>query len=529
MASQLYSTILIHSQLKGEKVDLKFRFPRYITMILIFYILAHLNYSINTKLKDIQNEFLKKKLELAKVQQLRHFRHSADFGKIYISVQPTSSISRSSRRVSTNPDRQQVASIPEEPVTNNRQKRRERSILIPTIVGKSVKGSAHQALLHSRQRARANTAKPTASKIGSQRSYQKAKENSGSKSSSSLQQHEKERLPQEDQNYLPPPLKKDFIALQGFIARNALRRSHTIGLHHSMFLSWFLNSSGKELPFLSMDTILRYATAIQTTTFPLIPSAVKHPILFILYFAKTAFSDHTQNITMSKNFVWNNEKATGDIEKSTIYLMQQIKSTTRSDVYLIHEVSIIRLRGIGKVGKCRSWTFMSTENAKDLKTLLHNCSIRRKSKINKKFNVHHREKESKRLTKSSILALAELHPRLKMFMFALNILRRFSKGDIDANISPSQLLCETMSMFPTHLQLRDKIGHWYRLLNRTVLWGKDIVSELHSFDNILKQVSSKATIYEITMCSKDELCFSGSMPSSYFKDGELPTFSMIAS
>jgi hypothetical protein len=482
--------------------------------------------SINTKLKEIHNDFSKQTTERSKLQQSRHYQQPIDSVKMDVAVTPTPTI-RGSRRVSNNVERQQVASIPEgnEPVSTNKQKK-IRSILIPTIVGKSVKGSAYQAQLHSRARARSSTSKTVQGRSNSQRiSNQKGKDNSGSKTSSksSTSQQEKDKVSEEEQNYLPPPLKKLFMALQSILAAKSLRRSHTIGLHQSMLLSWFLDSEGKELPFLSMDTILRYATALQTITFPLVPSAVTNPIPFILYFAKTAFPDHTKNINISKNFVWNNKKATGNLEKSTIYLMQRIMSTKSSNVYLMHEISVVHLKGIGKVGKCRSWTFIGNKNAKDFKNWIKDSNQRN---FNKKNSIYHREKDSNKVTQVSTLSLMALHPSLKMFMFALNILRRFARGDIDVSISPTQLLHETMSNFPTNIQLRNRIGHWYRLLKRTVLWGKDIAEKLLSFEKILKHVCSEPNTYEMAVCAKDELCFSGSVPCE-IKDGEFKNHTMF--
>jgi len=447
---------------------------------------------------------------------------------------------------------QQVASIPEENVPTSQSKEQKvqekRSILIPTIVGKSVVGSAQHALLQSRARARAST---TRTAPVSQRAPQKTRDNqnsaakSGSKTQSKLQ-------PQENTNsekgrlYLPALLLKEFMALQSFIAAKSLRRSQTVGIHQSTLVSWFCNLNGKELPFLSMDTILGHATGVQTTIFHLVQPAVANPIPFILYFAKTAFPDSTKNITISKNFVWNNEKATGDRDNPTMYLMKQIISSKRVNVHMIHEICCIHLKGIGKTGRCRSWVLISSKDSNDIKPWIKDSDQRAvKSFARKKCDISKREKESNRVTKTAKLALLVLHPSLKMFMFALNILRRVARGEVDDNTpSPTQLLRETMSTFSANTQIRyvmivsfylttgvsfldlplpgklnrNGIGTWYRLLSRTVIWGQDII-DAHSFDKMLKYIGSKPSTYDIVDCSKDELCISGSVPCD-FKDGE---------
>ena len=92
---------------------------------------------------------------------------------------------------------QQVASIPEENVPTSQSKEQKvqekRSILIPTIVGKSVVGSAQHDLLQSRARTRAST---TITAPASQRAPEKTPDNqnsaakSGSKTQSKLQPQE---------------------------------------------------------------------------------------------------------------------------------------------------------------------------------------------------------------------------------------------------------------------------------------------------------------------------------------------------
>lgn len=496
--------------------------------------------SIDLKMKEIHHDFTKQTNERIKVLRSRYnFMQSIGSVKVDVSAPSTLAI-RTSRRIPSNTERPQVASIPEEneaaPINKEKKKR---SILIPTIVGKSVKGSAYQAQLHRRASARVGSSKIVQGRSTSQRvSTQKGRDTgtkssskptasssksflSASKSPSSNQ--EKEKKGEEERNYLPPLLKKHFTTLQSFVTAKALRRSQSYRLYQSMILNYFLDLEGKELPFLSMDTITRYGTALQTTIFPLVPCAVADPTLFLLYFAKNAFQDPSKTVTLSKNFVWNaqNLKTTGNVEKTTIFFMQKMMCTTSSDVYLIHELSAIRLKFIGKVGKCRSWVYIGESKTKDFKNLLKDST---KSSRNRpsKDTIYRREKESNKVIQMSHLALAALQPNMKMFMFALNMLRRCSKGDIDTKISPAQLLRETMFTFPPNIQLKNRVGYWYRLLKRTIFLDKAIIGEVLSLEKILKQLCSEPDAYDIVVCSNDDLCLSTSVPCD-FKDGKSST------
>jgi len=374
-----------------------------------------------------------------------------------------------------------------------------------------VKGSAQQALMRSRQRARANTKRAIPSKPNSQRT----RESSSSKSAHTSSQQDKIAKLQEPRNYLPPSIQKEMIYLQAFFANKKLRLSQTVGISQTMFVSWLTNSAGKEMSFLAMETILHYATAMNATMFPLVASAVVNPIPFILYFAKNAFPDTSKNITLSKNFVWNKNKVTGDLDNPSLYVMQKLMSSKHFDAFLIHEISVKHLKGIGKIGTCRSWVYTSQKDARNVKAWAKGISIRATSAYRKKHDLLRREKESLKLLKASQFAILFLQPKLKMFMFTLNILRGIAKG-LGPNTFTSQLLRETISTYPNAIQQRNSIGYWYRFLNRHVLWDKDTVDG-HTFENVLRYILSKPRTYDIVNCTKEEICISGTVPCN-FKD-----------
>ena len=447
------------------------------------------------------------------MQQLRHFKH---LSVVKSDVPLVSSVKpRSNRRLLSNTDRARQASIPEERVSNpaNKEQKKTREILIPTIVGKSVKGSAQQALMHSRQRARTN--------IPAKATGQRTRESSSSKSVTKIQtssQQDKNAKPQEPRNYLPPSIQKEMSCLHTFFGTKSLRISQTVGISQTMLVSWLTNNAGKEMSFQAMETMLHYATAINTTMFPLVPSAVTNPIPFILYFAKNAFPDALKNTTLSKNFVWNKDKVTGDLDNPSLYVMQKLISNKHFEVFLVHEISVKHLTGMGKIGTCRSWIYTSQKDTRNVKAWARGINAIPTNSSRKKHDVLRREKDSFKILKASTFALLFLQPDLKMFMFTLNILRGIAKGIVDPNTSTTQLLRETMSTYPNNMQQKNKIGYWYRLLNRHILWDKDVV-DIHSFEHVLRYIASKPKTYDIVNCTNEEMCISGSIPCD-FKDGK---------
>eukprot|EP01083_Nonionella_stella_P196178 722027_1 len=117
------------------------------------------------------------------------------------------------------------------------------------------------------------------------------------------------------------------------------------------------------------------------------------------------------------------------------------------------------------------------------------------------------------------MALIVLYPPLKMFMFSLNILRRVATCQVvdEANqVSAPLLLRETMSLYPTHIQTKNGIGAWYRLLHRQVVWEKGSTGA-YSIDTLLKQLISDTSIYghNISNCTKGEFCISGHVPCDF--------------
>jgi len=299
------------------------------------------------------------------------------------------------------------------------------------------------------------------------------------------------------------------------IVAKSLRRMYTIGLHQSTLMNWFLGADGndKELPFLAIKIILKNATALQTSIFPLIPSAVTNPTHFQLYFSKTAFPSTSKFPT-----IYFHAKHNGSLERRTKYFMQKAFSTKTSNVYVMHELSVISLKGVGSIGKCKSWAYTEHRKTKETKNWMKGPSPQIVYRRSEKSDVYKREKASNKLSKITALSLVALQPSLKMFMYALNILRRFATGDVNARTcpSPTQLLHETMTIFPAKVQLHSRIGHWYRLLRRTVLWEN---TEFQAFGEILKHICFHPSIYEVKVCEKDKFCFSGAVPCG-FKDGE---------
>jgi hypothetical protein len=458
-------------------------------------------YSIKSKLEEIHSDVDKNYLQKTKLYRSRYFKRLPFPSNAENNVAASSNI-RGTRRAQVKTEKQSVNSIPEERISSPPSTdEKKRSIMIPTIVGKSVKGSAQQALLHSRQRARVNPKIVSNAKFNSQKGRDHSATKSATKSSTNSQQ-EKFVRPAEIRNYLPAQLHKDVLSLLALTVSNSLRGSQTTGLYQSIFGNWFLSLNGKEMSFLAMESILRNATAIKTITFPLVSSAIERPIPFILYFARNMFPETITII--SRNFVI--DDANREVINPSIFIMHRVMKGGHFQTNAIHEIGIKAVQGFGNLGIVRSW-LIST--ATDIRRKLRDVGLDDSDAIFRRKNtIQNREAESSGLCKISHVALLCLQPQLMMFMFSVNFLRQAVKGNINQSISTVNILHDIVTVFPSNIQRKKKIGVWYRLLHRT-LRCKDALDMCENVENTLSFIASKAQVYGVVDCSKEQICITG--------------------
>jgi hypothetical protein len=303
-------------------------------------------------------------------------------------------------------------------------------------VGKSVKGSAMQAVAMSRARARTTTTrssnssgKSTKHGTGSnnpgtrvmQRATWRARQNK--KGSKSEIKEANDIL-----KHLPSSLAKEYTSIHAFVSKMSFKSFMTVHLFQKMFLSWLSKLKGKEIPILAMEIILIHANFVKSETFPLIQSIVDDPLPFLAYLTKV-LSSHDMNTTLlSKNFSWKNEKGPRQRKNSPVmYIMRKDVCSIGKCIMFIYEVAVISHIKLGKIGRCRSWSFIACDEAKNMPRML--------------------EEETE---------LTYLNLKGEMFNFVSNVLRGTVKHHSYSNdyINVPLLLRETRSLFPAQMQRR---------------------------------------------------------------------------
>ena len=306
---------------------------------------------------------------------------------------------------------------------------RSRSIVMPTIVGKSVKGSAAQAMSMSRARARTTTTgrsnmsnKPTnpAPRVV-QRSTWKARNNKKNPKSSNKDSNEILKS-------LPSSLAKEYMTVHAIVSKMTFNDSIAIYLLQQMFLSWLLKQKGKEAPVHAMDFILRHANFVKTETFPLIKSIVDDPFPLLAYLTKVILSHDPDTKLLAKTFSSKNENMPKhNVKNPTMYMMRKFSSSIQECIILIYEVSVISHINLGKIGRCRSWTFITCNDDKNIPSLVEMEKI-----------------------------MSSLNLRGKMFNFVSSVLRGAVKhySYMKHNLDVPSLLRETRIIFPARIQRR---------------------------------------------------------------------------
>lgn len=350
--------------------------------------------------------------------------------------------------------------------TSREEMRRSYSILMPTIVGKSVKGSDMQALAMARARAKApRSASGSRTKVSSTNtntsSHSKAQAIKTRENPSiqkvkllSLQDqsliekgvNSKQRMFLENISSL---LLKEYCALQNQLSSTILLRNTAIHTTQNLLLHRMTNLKGKELSASAMVFILTYGNLVKTEVFPLIQAAVSNPNPFIMYLKKS-ISKSSEGVVLLNTFA----NQTPQISKA-LYSMNKIADSKYYTAFLIHEITVFRHPSIGLMGRCRSWLFSNS------KANGHGISVREpRAKIchnrKRKNSLVNREWESLMMNTIASVAMSHLNLSGAIFNFVSILLRRTAEKQA-IKMSPLNvplLLQELMALFPQRIQIR---------------------------------------------------------------------------
>ena len=311
------------------------------------------------------------------------------------------------------------------------------SILMPTIVGKSVKGSAMQAVAMSRARASANRSNPTRSAIS--KSASKSASNTGKptqrvfqKSTWKARNNKKisePKKPQENDIFLknlPLSLAKEYMTLHTSIAKSSINRSFISMNYQQFFVSWLSKLEGKEISLPTVGFILAHANLVRMQTFALLQTIVNHSYQFMTYLAKVISSQDSSSAILAKSFAWNSKKDSwhGSIDP-VIFVMRKVNSPSKKmSMIVILEVGMKVHKKLGKFGRYRCWSLISHKEIKKI----HNAA----------FNE---------------VMLSNLNLKGELFNFVNTILERslkYSQSNLNYDV-PSTLRA-SCRMFPTNYQ-----------------------------------------------------------------------------
>jgi len=387
---------------------------------------------------------------------------------------------------------------------NAPQEKSRTAILMPTIVGKSVKGSDTHMLAMARARARASAPRV----LNGGRFKAPSTNNNGNIHNQKSHIHKtrekslpKPKVPNLMEN-IPSSLVKEYRILQGHLSSLTLLRNTAIRMNQNLFLHRMTNLKRKELTFESMEFILTHGNLLKAEVFPLIQSAVVNPTPFILYLNK--------NISMSEGIILS-KNLTNHISQTpkTMYTINRIVTSKYYTAYLIHDISIFKHPSKDLICRCRSWFFASSK-INDI-TWIKEKGSKRKNILSK------REKESLMMNIVSSVALRYLNLSSAMFNFVSILLRRIAKQqEIKMSFSNVPLLLrESMKVFPQWKQIRMS-QLWYRLIHRKMVCRKSdllMKGSWFSMQKLIDYICLKQAIYNVVNCSsKDQHCFSGLAP-----------------
>ncbi len=310
------------------------------------------------------------------------------------------------------------------------------SFLMPTIVGKSVKGSAMQAVAMSRARARRSnpsrpmmTGKPTKPSTGTTKPTQRIMNKSTWKAQKTKKSLESQKAQDKDVlRFLPSALAKEYTVFQSSIIKSSPNGSVSSMLHQRFFQSWLSKSKDKEMSPQSVHFILSHANLLHVQSFYLVKSALNHSYQFLQYVVKVILSQDKNTTFLAKNFSRDTSQLNtfdGGIDQS-IFIMRKIKHTMLGKgVVVIHEISIQNHNKLGKFCRCRSWSLLSSDEGS--KTFF--------------------------LSNSGYGLLSNFNIHGEIFNFACTRSMK-SLEHSSGNLNVSSILREAQRIFPSHVQAK---------------------------------------------------------------------------
>lgn len=361
------------------------------------------------------------------------------------------------------------------------------SILMPTIVGKSVQGSAIQAMAMSRARARATTGRPGSFSKGtklttgsSPATTRKVMQRSSAKAPkvTNITRPEKANI-NEMLKRLPQSLAKEYIGSHAQMIKQYTSGNIASMHFQQFFIKWLLKMKGKEIPYNTVDFVLTHSNFLTVMTFPLIQSIVDNPRPFLSFFSSMFMSQLTDVTILSNNFsMRNHETDEYKPETHVIYLMKKCEFSEEKSMIFIYELSIISHVTLKRIGRLRCWSITNNPN----KTLMKRQSL-----------------------------FASLNVESEMFNFSLSILRgaiEHHANHYKHNIDISLLLRETQLLFPMRVQGRTNVGKWYRLLYRTLHWNESFG---FTIDQFINQVTMNLEEYNLFNFGGSFTCIGGKL------------------
>jgi len=395
--------------------------------------------------------------------------------------------------------------------------RRTSSILMPTIVGKSVKGSDMQALAMARARAKAPRTSGSRTKVSSTNtsisSHLKAQGHK-TRDSSSLQKVKLSSLRESKQRifleHISSSLLKEYCALQNHLSSTILLRNTAIHTTQNLLIHRMTHLKGKELSVAAMDFILTHGNLVQTQVFSLIQAAVINPTPFIMYLNKSI--SRSEGLILSKNFT----NQTPQISK-VLYTMNKIADSKYYTAYLIHEIVVFRHPTKGLMGRCRSWLFTNSK-ANGHETPVKEPRVTSRKSRKRKNSLVNREWESLMINTITCVAITRALQicRGAVFNFVSILLRRTAnKQSIKMGpLNVPLLLRESMAIFPARIQIRVP-QLCYRLLHNELFFHKSellIRGSWFSIQDLIDSMSRRQSMYSIVKCNGDQDCFAGLAP-----------------
>lgn len=363
-------------------------------------------------------------------------------------------------------------------IENASSTKKSSSILMPTIVGKSVKGSYKQAVAMSRARAasgsNASRSVMTTAKSGRSSSSASTKppQRVMHKSTWKARNSKKPITPKKNQDtdvlrMLPPTLGKEYKSLQTSLLKRSINDINKPMAYQQLFVSWLSTIKGKQVTLATINFVLSHANLVKVQTFALIQTALEHPHQFLSYILKVMLAQDTSTVLLAKNYsIQKNKDA--HLLNPTMYMMRKINLLSKKrSMIVIYEISILSHNCLGKICRCRSWSLISCNEAKNVFDPIFNN-----------------------------IFLTNLNIKGESFNYVCTRLRRSLRHGLkDGDLNIASTLRASFAMFPSHMQAKTQLKNWFRMYHSKIMWEE--VQDFSSADEFLQYVSHFPGHYEV--------------------------------